>query len=30
MNSPRLAGRAWAAYKDNLLVQDIVETAIEA
>lgn len=24
----RLAGRAWAAYKDNLLVQDIVETAI--
>ena len=28
MSNPRLAGRAWAAYKDNLLVQDIVETAI--
>ena len=28
MSAARLAGQAWQGYKNNLLVQDIVETAI--
>ena len=28
MSASRLAGKAWLAYKDNMLVQDIVETAV--